>query len=384
MYESDALISKAQKEFRTYFKEEPAFVVRCPGRVNLIGEHTDYNDGFVLPIALPFSTVIAASPSSSDLVSAHSEGFGPAQFSLSEAPQKSVGWSRYLHGMGAFLRRSGIAVRGWNGYICSDIPAGANLSSSAALEMAAGMTFKTIAEADIPLMEIAAIGKAVENELMGVRSGIMDQLACAFAEAGSALLIDCQSLNLTLVELPKSVSVVVMDTGTRRDLSETAYNDRRETCERVSASLGAASLRELSLEDLASLGSVDEIGLRRARHVITENQRVLDLVKCLEGNALELTGEILNASHESLRNDYEVSGPALDKIVEIAQNVTGCYGARMTGGGFAGSAIALVDTSHVERFCEEVSDSFEVPAGQPAEAPTELYAVEASAGISVL
>lgn len=384
MSPSHAMITKARKGFRSHFNEDPVFISRCPGRVNLIGEHTDYNDGFVLPMALPFSTVIASSPISSDLVKVHSEGFGYAQFSLLESPQKSEGWSRYLHGMGAFLENSGVPVKGWNGFICSDIPAGANLSSSAALEVASGVIFRAVAGVDTPMMEIAIAGQAVENEIIGVHSGIMDQLACTFAEAGSALLIDCQSLELSSVLLPKQVSVVVMDTGTRRELSGTAYNDRRETCERVATILGADSLRDVSLQDLGSLGSVDDVGLRRARHVITENQRVLDVVHYLRNNDLVQVGNLINASHESLRSDYEVSGPALDKIVEIAQNVKGCYGARMTGGGFAGSAVALVDNEHVQDFCAQVSDLFTAPEEQPAEAPTTLFVVDASAGVSII
>jgi len=378
------MITKARKGFRSHFSEDPVFVSRCPGRVNLIGEHTDYNDGFVLPMALPFSTVIASSPVSSDLVKVHSEGFGYAQFSLSESPQESEGWIRYLHGMGSFLQSSGVPVTGWEGFICSDIPAGANLSSSAALEIASGITFRAVAGVDNPLMEIAEAGKAVENEIIGVRSGIMDQLACTFAEAGSALLIDCQSLELSPVALPKQVSVVVMDTGTRRELSGTAYNDRRETCERVAAAMGADSLRYVSLQDLRSVESVDDVGFRRARHVVTENQRVLDAVHYLRSNDLVQVGKLLNASHESLRSDYEVSGPALDKIVEIAQNVKGCYGARMTGGGFAGSAVALVANEHVQDFCSRVSDLFTAPEEQPAEVPTTLFVVEASAGVSII
>ena len=383
MSPSHTMITKARKSFRSHFNEDPVFVSRCPGRVNLIGEHTDYNDGFVLPMALPFSTVIAASPIPSDLVKVHSEGFGYAQFSLSEPPQESEGWSRYLHGMGALLKNSGVPVKGWKGFICSDIPAGANLSSSAALEVVSGITFRAVAGADTPLMEIAIAGQAVENEIIGIHSGIMDQLACTFAEAGSALLIDCQSLELSSVALPKQVSVVVMDTGTRRELSETAYNDRRETCKRVATTLGANSLRDVSLQNLRSLESIDDVGLRRARHVITENQRVLDVVHCLRSNDLVQAGKLINASHESLRNDYEVSGPALDEIVEIAQNVKGCYGARMTGGGFAGSAVALVDNEHVQDFCAQVSDLFTAPEEQPAEAPTTLFIVGASAGVSI-
>ena len=383
MSPSHTMITKARKSFRSHFNEDPVFVSRCPGRVNLIGEHTDYNDGFVLPMALPFSTVIAASPIPSDLVKVHSEGFGYAQFSLSEPPQESEGWSRYLHGMGALLKNSGVPVKGWKGFICSDIPAGANLSSSAALEVVSGITFRAVAGADTPLMEIAIAGQAVENEIIGIHSGIMDQLACTFAEAGSALLIDCQSLELSSVALPKQVSVVVMDTGTRRELSGTVYNDRRETCKRVATTLGANSLRDVSLQNLRSLESIDDVGLRRARHVITENQRVLDVVHCLRSNDLVQAGKLINASHESLRNDYEVSGPALDEIVEIAQNVKGCYGARMTGGGFAGSAVALVDNEHVQDFCAQVPDLFTAPEEQPAEAPTTLFIVDASAGVSI-
>ena len=384
MTDTNDIIAKAQEGFRSFFHEDPTYIVRCPGRVNLIGEHTDYNNGFVLPMALPFSTVIASSPAKSQVISAYSEGFGYTEFSLSDSPEKSKGWSRYLHGMGFYLESLETPVTGWNGYICSDIPGGANLSSSAALELAAGMTFSLNAGVTPELMGIAVGGRKIENELIGVRSGIMDQLVCAFAEKDSALLLDCHSLEMISIPLPEDLSIVVMDTGTRRTLSDTAYNDRRETCERVAKAVGGESLRDVSLADLVNIERDDEVGFHRARHVITESERVLKVVESLAANDLHQVGHLLNASHESLRNDYEVSGPALDRIVEIAQKEPGCFGARMTGGGFAGSAVALVEATQVQAFCEQVSSLFSLPKEQPAEAPTTLCVVVASAGASVI
>jgi len=380
----ETILTNAREGFRLQYGEYPEFVVRAPGRVNIIGEHTDYNEGYVLPMALPYSTVIAASPISGNMVTVFSEGFGPAQFVLTDDPAETSGWSRYIHGMGSMIQTRGFQVLGWKGFIYSDIPSGANLSSSAALEIAAGVVFQQSSDIDISLMEIAALGRDVENNLMGVRSGIMDQLTCAFAESGAALLIDCRSLKMTPIELPKGASVVLMDTGTRRELSGTEYNKRRATCDQVASALGVQSLRDATIADLSSLDQIAEIGLRRAQHVLTENIRVLDAVNSMKQQRLGELGGFMNASHESLREDYNVSGPALDRIVEIAQSVSGCYGARMTGGGFAGSAVAIVDSGQVQQFCEQVSNLYRPPSEQPAETSPGLYPVEASAGVSII
>ena len=195
--------------FQKQFGSPPDIIVRCPGRVNLIGEHTDYNDGFVLPIALPFETVIAACPSADAQMNLISEEFGPAHFSLEDNPMSTSGWGRYVHGVGSLLMGSHSGLLGWNGYISTSIPMGANLSSSAALEIAAGMVFKHLGKLEITLPEIALTGQRVENEFIGVRSGIMDQIACALSQSGKALLLDCSTLQNSMISIPKDIAVVV-------------------------------------------------------------------------------------------------------------------------------------------------------------------------------
>jgi galactokinase len=368
--------------FQKQFGSSPDMIVRCPGRVNLIGEHTDYNDGFVLPIALPFETVIAACPSADAQMNLISEEFGPAHFSLEDNPMSTSGWGRYIHAMGTLLAQSNPELLGWNGYICSSIPIGANLSSSAALEIAAGMVFKHFGGLEVTHTELALIGQRVENEFIGVRSGIMDQMACALSQRDTALLIDCLTLETSMVSIPEDATVVIMDTGTRRELRSSEYNRRRESCESAALELGVTSLRNASLEDITNL--TDETLKRRARHVVSENGRVLNVVKAFSISDSFTAGQLFSDSHLSLRDDYDVSGPALNQIVEVALGAPGCFGARMTGGGFAGSAVALVDRNEVNNFCDFVKTNFTAPKAQPAITSVMLYPVEACDGVSVL
>ena len=375
-------VNRTTEGFQREFDSFPEILVRCPARVNLIGEHTDYNDGLVLPMAIPFETLIAASPSGNNMMTVTSEGFGSMKFSLEDNPMQTPGWGRFIHGMGSFMSRSQSAPLGWSGYISSTIPSGANLSSSAALEVASGTVFKSLGAMDVSLTEIALLGKRVENELIGVNSGVMDQLACALSEQGNALLLDCLSLDTSPVLIPEGTGVVIMDTGTRRELKSTSYNDRRKDCEVAASALGFSSLRDASMNDLKSL--TNALSKRRAHHVISENERVLKVVRSFAENDSVTAGDLFNQSHTSLKEDFAVSSPALDRIVEVATTGPGCFGARMTGGGFAGSAVALVDRDQTNNFCDFVRDNFECPESQPAVASTRIYPVEASAGVSIL
>ena len=375
-------VNRTTEGFQRKFGSFPEILVRCPARVNLIGEHTDYNDGFVLPMAIPFETLIAASPSGNNMMTITSEGFGSVKFSLEDNPMRTPGWGRFIHGMGSFMSRSQSPPLGWNGYISSTIPSGANLSSSAALEVASGIVFKSLGAMDVSLTEIALLGKRVENELIGVNSGVMDQLACALSQQGNALLLDCLSLDTSPVLIPEGAGVVIMDTGTRRELKSTSYNDRRKDCEVAASALGFSSLRDASMNDLKSL--TNALSRRRAQHVISENERVLKVVRSFAENDSATAGHLFNQSHTSLKEDFAVSGPALDRIVEIATTGPGCFGARITGGGFAGSAVALIDKDQTNNFCDFVRDNFECPESQPAVASTKIYPVEASAGVSIL
>lgn len=372
----------AHDAFVAWTGAAPTVTVRSPGRVNLIGEHTDYNDGFVLPMALPFETVLAASPiptaDHDDLIEITSVGYGTARFRVSDAPQDTVGWARYVHGMAVMLGEAGVPVLSWQGCLASDIPIGASLSSSAALEMASGLAMATLAGVTLTPSALARMGQRVENEIIGINSGIMDQLACAGSAAGHASLIDCRSLEVQPAPLPQGSAVVVMDTGTRRELVESEYDDRRRTCEAGAELLGVEALRDASLTQVATL--TDALVRRRAHHVVSENERTLAAADAMRVGDAALVGRLMNASHASLRDDYEVSGPALNAIVEIAQATDGCLGARMTGGGFAGCAVALTVAEAAETFCESVAAAYtDLAMGDPA-----LWICTPHAGASVL
>ena len=374
-------LDRAIAGYVTNYGNEPTLVVRAPGRVNLIGEHTDYNDGFALPMALPFEVVIAGEPRNDGRVVATSEGFEPAEFAIADGVEQG-GWFTYVHGTAAMLIDAGYPAAGWQGCLASDIPAGASLSSSAALEVASGLAFVTSAGGTIEANALARVGQRVENDVMGFPSGIMDQLASATSADGAASLIDCRDLSTTPVPLPAGVDVIIMDTGTRRELVDSEYAARRADCITAAATLSVAALRDATLDQVGALN--DKRIRRRALHVISENTRTLDAAAAMRaGNATEL-GQLMNQSHSSLRDDYDVSGPALDRIVAMAQNTDGCLGARMTGGGFAGAAVALVESASSQSFVAHITESFEAPPQQQAIAPTKLYAVRPAAGASVL
>ncbi len=352
-------------------------VARAPGRVNLIGEHTDYNDGFVLPMGLPFDTAIEARPRDDALVVLRSEGYGETSFSLADDPEEVAGWARYIAGMARFMAEDGLEVGGFDATITTTIPVGASLSSSAALEVAAGFALCGLAGADPDPISIARCGQRVENEIVGLNSGIMDQLISATAIDGSALLIDCRDLSFTPTPLPESTAVLIMDTMTRRELVDSEYDARRASCERAAAAMGVTALRDA---DLAGLDEVpDPVDQKRARHVIEENARVLAAVDALgRGDAAEF-GRHMNASHESLSTLYEVSSPALDSIAAHARDHDGCFGARMTGGGFAGCAVALVRGPAAEEVTESVRRSYGAESGTEPD----IWTVRPSAGATV-
>lgn len=334
---------------------EPDLVSRAPGRVNLIGEHTDYNDGFTLPMALPFDTVFAVSSSGDAVdgaVTLVAHGFGETTIDPASDAREAEPWARYVAGVVQLLRERGVASGGWRAVIDTDIPTGASLSSSAAVEVAAISALLHRAGLVWSPLEIARLGQRVENEIVGVPSGIMDQFISAGAVDGHASLMDCRALTLTPKPLPDDASVVVMDSMTRRQLVEGAYAERRASCERAAVEIGVAALRDAALGDLDAIS--DPTDRRRAHHIVTENARTVEAARALDGGDNETFGRLMTASHTSLRDDFQVSGPGLDAIVEAAWSAPGCLGARMTGGGFAGCAVALVHADRVDEFCEAV------------------------------
>jgi galactokinase len=327
--------------------------------VNLIGEHTDYNEGFTMPMALSFDTVVAATDAGDPAdgpIQVESEGFGSIVIDPCADPRSAPNWARHIAGSVALLREAGVPSGGWRASIATDIPTGASLSSSAAIEVAVIVGLLARGQLEWEPIRIAQLGQRVENEVVGLPSGIMDQFICAGAVEGCASLMDCRALTLDPRPLPSGAVVAVMDTGTRRTLADAAYADRRRSCERAAAMIGVSALRDATASDLDRVS--DELDRRRARHVVSENARTLAAAAAMEhDDALEL-GRLMSLSHVSLRDDFEVSAPALDAIVEVATASPGCLGARMTGGGFAGCAVALVERGRAEEFERSVQDGY--------------------------
>ncbi len=369
---------RAANAFRDRFGTDPAVVVQAPGRVNLIGEHTDYNDGFVLPIAIDRRTVIAARPRTDTTIVVASETFPDACFDLLTMTRES-GWEEYVKGVAWAMKAD--TLPGWDGVIVSTVPIGASLSSSAALEIATALVFSTLAHRRWDPVEAAQTAQRGESEWVGVTSGIMDQLISACGRTGQALLIDCRDLTRTPIPLPDGTRVAVLDTGTRRRLTESNYNTRRRECKEAASAFSVASLRDLTPAAFADMppGLPATIG-RRAVHVVEENQRAIAAAQAMRsGGAAEL-GDLMYQSHVSLRDNYEVSSVALDAMVEAAMASPGCLGARMTGAGFGGCAVALIKRSYVGQFSRAVTDRYQGATGHEPR----VYLCDAAGGASVV
>jgi galactokinase len=336
---------RVTQEFARAFHGRAEWLVRGPGRVNLIGEHTDYNDGFVLPMAIDRATWIALRPRADQLVRLTSLDFEETiEFDLHALVRGGPQWGEYPKGVAWALQQAGQQLRGWEGVMSGEVPLGAGLSSSAAVELATARAFAAVSGLAWDPQAMARLAQRAENEWVGVACGIMDQLASACGLAGHALCIDCRSLEVAPVLLPELARVLVLDTGTRRGLLSSAYNRRREECRAGAQAFGLASLRDLAEDTFESgQGRLELTVRRRVQHVLTENARTLRAAQVLREGEVELMGRLMLQSHASLRDDFEVSSPALDAMVEIAAAQPGCWGARMTGGGFGGCAVALVD-----------------------------------------
>jgi galactokinase len=304
-----------------------------------------------------------------------------AEFSLDNL-QKGKGWADYVKGVANELKAAGFQVGGWDGVLGGDVPKGAGLSSSAALELAAARAFSAVSGFPWEAARMAQIGQKAENRWVGVNCGIMDQMVSAAAQGGHALFLDCRSLAYENVPLPERAAVVVMDTSTRRGLVDSAYNERRAQCEAAAAFFGAPALRDVSWERFGKESGKmeDETVMRRARHIVSENQRVLDAAAAMRAGDLETLGRLFNESHTSLRDDFEVTNQALNQIVAAAQSHSACLGARMTGAGFGGCAVALVDGGKVEDFVPAVEAGYRQRSGLEAQ----TYVCEASEGASLI
>jgi len=345
-------------------------IFRAPGRVNLIGEHTDYNDGFVMPAALDFSTWVRVSPLKRRKLKIISENFNEeVEIDLDDQNLSARGhWSDYPVGVAVELERAGHHLRGARLQIRGEVPIGSGLSSSAAIEVATACALVANSQLNIDPRELAVLCQRAENEFVGARVGIMDQFISLFGQAQKALLLDCRSLEFRLLPLPDNVRLIICNTMVKHALASSAYNERRAQCEAGVKHLAkfvpnVAALRDVTIEQLeAHVGGLEDVVYRRCRHVITENARVLSAGDALEQGNLERFGELMAESHRSLRDDYEVSSDELDLMVEIAEKVEGVYGARMTGGGFGGCTVNLVADTHVEEFKDRVSQEYESAA----------------------
>jgi galactokinase len=370
------------QSFVECFGDSPEFVVRAPGRVNLIGEHTDYNDGFCLPLAIDRALWIALRPRQDKVVQVQSLDFAETiAFDLHMLTRSQEGWSPYVVGVAWALQQNGYALSGWEGVMRGNVPIGSGLSSSAALEMAVARAFAAVSGFPWEAARMAQIGQQTENEWLNLQTGIMDQLISAAGVAGHALLMDCRSLSLTPVPLPEGTTVIIMDTKTPRGLVDSAYNERRAECERAAQLLGVPALRDVSRADFEyHAGRLDPLIRQRARHVISENERTLLAAQAMrEGNGRRL-GDLMNASHDSLRDDYEVSSATLNVMVEIARQQEGCLGARMTGGGFGGCAIALVKEQQTETFITRVFQAYQMRT----QLTPDIYGCQPSPGASLV
>jgi len=339
---------------------------RAPGRVNLIGEHTDYNDGFVMPVALGFSTWAKISPLENRKLQIYSENFGEeVEVNLDERLAPRGDWSDYPVGVAVELEKAGHRLRGARLEIRGEVPIGSGLSSSAAVEVATACALVAISDLQVDKRELARLCRRAENEFVGARVGIMDQFVSLFGEAHKALLLDCRSLEFRLLPLPDNVRLIICNTMVKHALASSAYNERREQCEAGVKHLAqflphVTALRDVTIEELEQhRAGLSEVVYRRCRHVITENARVLSAADALERSDLLAFGRLMRESHQSLRDDYEVSSEELDLMVELAQKVEGVYGARMTGGGFGGCTINLVAEEHAEVFQQTVASEYE-------------------------
>ena len=388
------LIERISKIFHEVFGSAPAQVVRAPGRVNLLGEHVDYNDGFVLPAAIDRATYIAFSPSDtsiSRLVAADFDqevSFSPQSIPSKTQPDGSPlpEWAHYPAGVMWSLKENGLEARGMEAVYASNVPRGSGLSSSASVEMAFALAWQTLSDWRLPPMQRALLGQKAENQYVGVNSGIMDQFASACGVENKLLLLDCRSLEWKTIPLPPDVSIVIADTTVRRKLTSGEYNKRRAACEEAVRLLkpdlpNIRSLRDVSEEEFNRLADKlpEEIS-KRARHVVEEIERSKQAEPLLETGNVRRFGELMNQCHVSLRDLYEVSCPELDVMVRVAQSLEGCYGARLTGAGFGGCTVNLVAHEKAEEFAKRLASGYEAHTGLHPE----IYITRASNGTEIL
>ncbi|MUJ20252.1 galactokinase [Aliivibrio fischeri] len=363
------LIKNVKDAFNSVLSYAPTHIVQAPGRVNLIGEHTDYNDGFVLPCAINYQTVVAAAKRDDNIVRVVSVDYGNEtdEFDITQEItfQENKMWSNYIRGVVKCLIGRGYEFKGADISVSGNVPQGAGLSSSAALEVVIGQTFKELYNLDISQAEIALNGQQAENEFVGCNCGIMDQMISAEGNENHAMLLDCRSLETTAVSMPEDMSVVIINSNKKRGLVDSEYNTRREQCEEAARIFGVKALRDVTIEEFnAKAHELDEMVAKRARHVITENDRTEEAAKVLASGDMKRMAVLMAESHASMRDDFEITVSEVDTLVDIVKNVIGAEGGvRMTGGGFGGCIVALVPPMLVDEVKAAVEELYEAKTG---------------------
>ena len=372
--------------FEKTFGEQPELFFQAPGRVNLIGEHTDYNDGFVLPCAIDYQAIIATTPRDDHKLVVTAAAFDGQttefELTLPIEPSEDATWSNYVRGVATALLERGLTLKGANMAIIGNVPQGAGLSSSACLEVCTGLALTRMSGHDVSLKDLALIGQEAENQYVGVNCGIMDQMVSARGEEGRAMLLDCRSLDTRPVAIPEGAAVVIINSNKKRGLVDSEYNTRRQQCEAVAKHFEVKALRDITVDMLeARKDELDEVAYRRARHVVTEDVRTLEASEVMPLGDLKRMGELMAASHISMRDDFEITVPEIDAIVDIVKDVIGEEGGvRMTGGGFGGCVVALAPESKVEAIRQAIDSQYKTATGLVAD----IYVCKASQGASVL
>ena len=363
-----AAFERALHAFRSEIRTDPALFARAPGRVNLLGEHVDYNEGFVLPVAIDRDIVVAAGPRPDAILRVIAADRGEEeQFLPGERFPRASGWSSYVRGVARLLTETGVRIPGATLVIAGDVPESAGLASSAALEVSVAIALLALAQQRLPDMQLIELCHRAELEFAGVSCGIMDQFVSVCGEAGRGLFLDCRHLVYAQLPLPDSVRLVAMDSGVRRELRNSDYNERVRECREAAGLLGVRSLRDVSASDAAAaIAALPAPLAQRARHVVTEIERTRQAAAALEVGDLARVGELMGESHASLRDDYEVSIEPLDALVEIANDVAGVIGSRLSGAGFGGCTLSLVHEDALDEFRRHVLPTYERRMGRAA------------------
>ncbi|WP_425666428.1 galactokinase [Vibrio tubiashii] len=380
------LIQNVKTSFQQALGYAPSHIIQAPGRVNLIGEHTDYNDGFVLPCAIDYQTVVAAAKRDDNIVRVVSVDYGNEldEFDISQEIifQQDKMWSNYIRGVVKYLIARGYEFSGADISVSGNVPQGAGLSSSAALEVVIGQTFKVLYNLEISQAEIALNGQQAENEFVGCNCGIMDQMISAEGKENHAMLLDCRSLETQAVSMPENMSVVIINSNKKRGLVDSEYNTRREQCEEAARIFGVKALRDVTIEQFNDKASeLDELVAKRARHVISENDRTVEAADALRNHDMKRIGELMAQSHASMRDDFEITVKEIDTLVEIVKQVIGEQGGvRMTGGGFGGCIVAVMPPELVEPVKAAVAAQYQAATGLKES----IYVCQAKNGAGVV